>query len=513
MRTVLRVLFVGTLAWIGFSLGPAACSSKSYSGTGGEDGGEDGGAPCVPPTCMCYSCPAAGSDGSIVLGSSGGGSSGSGPTPGTQGPCPGGGTTTISGTVYDPAMQNPVFNVAVYVPGTLPLITLPTQVSCASCSGLYSDPIASGVTDATGRFTVTNAPYGKNIPLVVQVGKWRMMYTIANVNQCQDNPQPDKTFHLPRSSQDGDLPQIAISTGAADSLECLLSRMGVAASEYTGGNGGKGHIHIFDGYMGAVAQGGSTPDPGMSLWDSDMDIDNYDVVLLSCEGEETVHMNQQVLWDYANKGGRVFASHFHYAWFNSGPFSTMITNPSLATWNSGIQLKGNVSSKVVTTLPGGGNFPEGTALNTWLQTVNALGPATQGIVGFNVPNGELPVIYSCDNATVTSSNTNSQQWVAADSNAPVPGSTQYFSFDLPLGTSAEAKCGRVVYSDLHVSGGTGGTARGSLPPDYASSLMICPDQCAGGALSPQEKALEFMIFDLSACLIPPGSMQTAPPVQ
>jgi hypothetical protein len=29
---------------------------------------------------------------------------------------------------------------------------------------------------------------------------------------------------------------------------------------------------------------------------------------------------------YANYGGRVFA-HFHYAWFNTGPFATMISPP------------------------------------------------------------------------------------------------------------------------------------------------------------------------------------------
>jgi len=82
---------------------------------------------------------------------------------------------------------------------------------------------------------------------------------------------------------------------------------------------------------------------------------------------------------------------------------------------------------------------------------------------------------------------------------------------MPIGTSAEGKCGRIVYSDLHVSGGSGanGATRGpGLMPDYGSSLMICPDQCATGALSPQEKALEFMIFDLSSCLIPIGQNPT-----
>jgi len=493
MKILFHVASVAALVFLGFAGGPAACSSNSSgngAGGSGDGGGSDDG------NCG-YSCTSSGGSSSgLVLG------------PGGEGGanlmwdmnCSKGQSTSISGKVYDPAGKNPIYNVTVYVPGVpTPLPALPQGVTCNSCMDLYSVPKADAVTDPSGSFTIPNAPHGANIPLVVQVGKWRKVYTIANVTECQDNPQ-DKLL-LPKNAQGGDsLPQIAVSTGAADSLECLLFRMGVDASEFTGGNGGTGHIHIFTSPGGATANGGS-PDPSMNLWNNATDIDAFDVVLLSCEGAETMNMNQQVLYDYANKGGRVFASHFHYAWFDTGPFATMI-NPPLATWNTGVQDKGNISSNVVTTLPGGGAFPEGADLLKWLGNVGALG------VG-GAPSGELPIVYACNNANVTSSNTNSQAWVTADKSAPVPGAAEYFSFDLPAGSSAEGKCGRTVYSDMHVSGGPG-MSRGSLAPDYASSLQIVPDQCATGDLSPQEKALEFMIFDLSSCLIPIGTMSKPP---
>ncbi len=80
----------------------------------------------------------------------------------------------------------------------------------------------------------------------------------------------------------------------------------------------------------------------------------YDIVLLSCEGSETTNPNQQAMHDYASAGGRVFASHFHYAWFNTGPYAS----ENLATWTAGTQDLGDINGTIETTLPNGMAFPK-----------------------------------------------------------------------------------------------------------------------------------------------------------
>jgi hypothetical protein len=443
-----------------------------------------------------------------------------------QGSCPGGGSTTISGTVYDPAGKNPVYNVAVYVPNTTPA-ALPSGVSCASCSDLYTTPIASAVTDASGSFTIKNAPDGANIPLVVQVGKWRMTYTLPMVAKCQNNPQTSGMLHLPRNHNEGNIPDIAISTGGADSLECLPLRMGIDPAEYVAGGSTAGRIHIFQGFMGATTAP-AAPMAYQGLWDSVADLSKNDITLLSCEGAPTsgggpqlMPSDQQNLLSYASTGGRVFASHFHYAWFTTGPFAALAT-PPLVTWTAQTIAGGSATiddsaplfGSINSMTAGGSAFPEGMALQAWLGNVNAL------------QSGELPYFYARDN--VISSNPPAQVWLTLDSSKLPSNDTskvssqnppQYLSFDLPLGVGTESKCGRVVYSDLHVSGGPGANEPGingapAVGADYGvgGSAGTVPKGCALHALTPQEKALEF-IFDLSSCLIPIGTTPLAPSTQ
>jgi hypothetical protein len=153
---------------------------------------------------------------------------------------------------------------------------------------------------------------------------------------------------------------------------------------------------------------------------------------------------------------------------------------------------GNINGTIVQTLPDGSPFPKGVALHQWLGTVGALN------------NDLLPITEARHNADVSVMNKPSQPWIVADQNAMPPGATQYLSFNTPTDalTSPDAKgyCGRVVFSDLHV-----GAASGDDP------TQPVPIECRDAKLSPQEAALEFMLFDLSSC-VTPDDTPPAPPV-
>jgi hypothetical protein len=410
--------------------------------------------------------------------------------------CSGGKSTTISGKVMDPAGHNPLYNVVVYVPnskgGALDQIPIGVNGASCSCDALFSgEPMAIALTAPDGTFTIQNAPDGANIPLVVQIGKWRKEITVSNVTQCADNPQGN--ISLPKNHTDGmyaSIPNMAVSTGMADSLECLLTRIGIDEAEYSGDpNTGAARVHVFQGSGGNAAANPASPTSSTSLWDSDSDLERYDIVLLSCEGSPTTGANPQTIADYVSKGGRVFGEHYHYAFFANQSQFTNTADWSQAT-SGNDSYPGAITGQVQTTLLNGKPFPEGQALQTWLGNVGA---ATGGTLSIGVARHD---------ALVGATNV-STPWIQASSGTS-PMSSQYFSWDMPFNAPVNDAgvpqyCGRVVFSDLHVSGSNG---LGGI--DYQSSTIV-PGGCANTAtLQADEDALEFILFDLSSCLTPVG---------
>jgi hypothetical protein len=90
---------------------------------------------------------------------------------------------------------------------------------------------------------------------------------------------------------------------------------------------------------------------------------------------------------------------------------------------------------------------------------------------------------------------------------PTTTDTKYLSFNTPIGGIPDAGtemngltyCGKAVFSDLHAGG---------------APLGDVPGACKATDLSAQEKALEYLFFDLAACVhdpsVPPPALVNPP---
>jgi hypothetical protein len=418
--------------------------------------------------------------------------------------CPAGLKTSVSGTVFDPAGTNPLYNVVVYVPNEAVMPFEDNGVKCSTCGDLYTGhPIASTLTGPDGKFVLDNVPVGNDIPLVIQVGKWRRQIKLSHVDQCKDTAVTADQTRLPRNAMEGDLPKIALATGGADSLECLLLKIGVDIGEFSAQDNAK-RVHIYHGKTGGGHPVASTlvgsPEADVALWDKLDDLKKYDVVVMSCEGQEYAKTPAayKAMYDYAGAGGRIFASHFHYVWFADGPplFQQAADwSPQRATGVNPYPACGVIDQ----------SFAKGQAFAKWLDnfrttvnfTCNTGGP------------GDLPLEAVIHNADVVPAvHKGSQPWIT-DTQPTVPPNksmpskaTEYLTFNTPADAPVEQQCGRVVFTDLHVSAASGDQQGGTIPAN-----------CTSMKWSPQELALEFMFFDLSSCVQPDTVPPSPPPTE
>jgi hypothetical protein len=192
--------------------------------------------------------------------------------------CPGTATTSLSGTAFAPNGKLPLYNVAVYIPNA-PLAPLGRGMACERCGTIASgSPIASAITDAEGKFRIDSVPAGRDIPLVVQVGKWRRRVIVPNVKPCVDNVLTDPELtRLPRNRGEGDLPSVAITTGQCDGLACTMAKLGVDPTEL----GVKGQDRAFTYFQGNSAGGPPNMAPAPELWGNFAELQKYDVVVLT----------------------------------------------------------------------------------------------------------------------------------------------------------------------------------------------------------------------------------------
>lgn len=457
------------LASLAFVLGLAACGGHhGDDGVGDDDGGvvSIDGTPCTGLTCF-------------------------------QTECPGGGTTSISGTVFMPNGTLPLYNAIVYVPAG-PVGDLEPGAQCDRCGGTLSGgSIVQTTTDTHGQFLLENMPATDNVPVVIQVGKWRRQIVIPTVGECIDTPLASTETRLPKNHLEGDIPKMALTTGGADSLECLLRKIGIDDTEY-GTQGSSARVELFGGGLAArgagtvgtnkfdATLGGGTFAAATSLWgnasetaaDITARLDDYDVVLLSCEGYDNSSgtndkpaVSLEAMKAYADLGGRVFASHWHNYWLSDAapdPFGAPLLNFNFAGTNPPDPVTATINT----------GFDKGEALADWLDFVDA------------TVTGTTLDLHESRNTLVSIDETKADRWIYLET----PTAVQYASFTTPLESEPEDRCGRAVFSDIHVS--TGDTSA----PALAFPSQSCTTDVA--TLTAQEKILAFMIFDIASCVGP-----------
>ena len=451
----------GSTAGAGGRGGTGGASGTGAGGTGGGAGTRGG----------AGTTGAGGTGGSAIAGTTGGAGTGG------AGNCTG--TTSVSGTVYDPSGTLPLYNVSVYAPTTA-LTAVTEGVTCDRCGLLSGAPAAVATSDAQGKFKLEGIPAGVNVPIVFQTGKWRRQVTIPNVAACTDTPLTDANLtRLPRNKAEGHIPRIAVSTGAGDALECFLRRIGIDDAEFTPDTG-NGRVHLYEGGGGTNSfVTGDAFSPATSLWSNPTKLATYDMIGFACEGSTSKYIDQkpQTSVDnvaaYANSGGRLFLTHLHFSWLQrAANFSGTTTFAVMDTLASPIVATVNQTSA------------RGMALAQWLGGPSVNASTTLGQIQLA---GSEHSVVSLDPAMT--------EWIYVPNSPPNNHTTQVLSFQTPLSMPAAQQCGKVLFADTHLqkADGTGGG-------DDSDPSKPFPYGCRTNAMTPQMKALEFLFFDLGACL-------------
>lgn len=379
--------------------------------------------------------------------------------------CPGTSETTISGVVSTPNGALPLANATVYVPNA-ELQPFAPDVACTTCGAEPSgSPLVSALSDAFGNFVLHDAPAGSNIPVVVQVGRWRHKAVIPAVPSCVNTAMSTVATQLPSTQgggSDDNIPLIAVVTGASDVSECLLRDVGVADGQFSDPSGG-GRIQFYDG--GGAVFSASTPAES-ALFDSDFTLQPYDAVLLACHGtaDAPTVAEKAVFTDFVDAGGRALVDHLEYPWLSANsPLD------SLTTWNVEQVFTGADPEQADIAR----TFPKGDVLADWMFALNPTWVDGQVAVS-HLANDYDGVVAPAVN------------WITGAS-SPIP---LQFSFNTPVGVPAPTQCGRVAFLDHH--------------PYFSSTAAgtTFPAECPAGPLTQAQELAIYTFFDATNCVWP-----------
>ncbi|MBX3189806.1 MAG: carboxypeptidase regulatory-like domain-containing protein [Labilithrix sp.] len=395
--------------------------------------------------------------------------------------CGGGVETTVTGKVYAPNGELALYNAIVYVPNSEPE-PLTKGATCDKCGAVTGDPVVTALTDATGSFELRNVPVGKDVPLVIQIGKWRRQVVVPEIEKCTENKLTDRDLtRLPRNQSEGDIPRIALTSGGCDQLGCMLPKIGLDASEFgVESDGPSKSVHV---YLGSGGQGPAGATQAQQFWTNAAKLKQYDLTILSCECTESQGNKGAAAFgamtEYLESGGRIFTTDYMYTWYRDTPDTA---------FKSATNIRGGAPYILNGTMTLDTSFPKGKALSDWLASA-------AGVSGPIRPDALFGNIVSNDPSK-------SQKWAEGTGG---PGGTavepRVFSTNIPAGVPVDQQCGKGVHIDAHVNT-SGGDSVGTSYPNTCKT-----------PLKPSENLLAFFFFDLASCIQNENEPPKPPPVK
>lgn len=432
MRDTRRTrLIFGLLAAAGW----VACGGTGTQGGFGPTSGPEGGTGA--------------SDGGGGNTFSDGGSAGqfggdAGPTFGTT--CSSGTSSSLTGTVYAPNGTDPLPNIYVYAAAQVN--PFPAGNFCNQCNmplDAWYSHTQSGP-DGTFSLDLTDVPAGSDITFVINVGRFRKVTKLPVA--CGANMAPKAATTLPGSSADGDVPNIAVSTGNSDHLDQILTALGITQYD------------CYEGRSSTSSTPTCTPIDTLANLvgkSASKTIDDYNLLFISCAPDAYKSYGTPALAanaaSYVQAGGRMFVTDMSYDWVAQA-------FPSAITWMGPTGSPQPVDGANVGVAGTYNGNVDDMNLLAWLKNFGIANPVP--IQGFLNP-------WSV------------QSSLPMTSTEIVDGTVSYSggSGDVPLTTQFDvSSCGRVVYSSYHTAGGN-----------------VSP-----GNLLPQERILEYLMFEVGSCV-------------
>jgi hypothetical protein len=366
---------------------------------------------------------------------------------------------TLNGTVLAPEGTIPISGALVYLTKSTPA-AIPDGLYCDKCVKLdYSTPYT--LSGADGGFHLGAYQTG-SYQLVVQKGQFRRVRPIEVTTGDVAVPLESSTLPKANDPTNGDtIPRMAIVEEVWDSIDISLSRLGLGTAAPTGF---LGELQVdratapYDYYDGAPGSKG-TYDSILKNWST---LSQYNIVFLPCAWSNGTDCDtsspaqdpvvQKNLQDFVAQGGKLYVTDYSYEFVRQ-------VFPGWVTWRNETSTLG--SACLTSSWDGAASSPDAD-LTAWL--------ATQGITAFDVKESWTAI----DSVHAGNTTDPDGKPITVTPKVWVEANTQWGK--LPATVSFEQQCGRVLFSTYHTE--------------------------ASNALLPQERALLYILLEVSVCVSP-----------